>query len=187
MHRGVHRPGLLAALLVAAAVLPGCEACQRDAVVSALPPSRPAGGGAPSPPTEASSEPPAAREGLVLDAHALAGRSWSQVRDLAVEALGGIEGTEVRPDGSREIRLARGAIHTWEGKVLRIEVELPRPMRRSEALSALGISPAVRRWYAFSREFRARHHAGFELIVLRRAGRDAELVTRAVLVVREPG
>jgi hypothetical protein len=112
-----------------------------------------------------------------VDVAHFAGRSLDAVRGELEEQLGEIlEVVELSQRDGREIRLGRGLVREVNGGIYLVRVELPHPMRRSEAMRRVGLPPQVRKWLGFTNEWRASWLYGFERVRMGREERDSEFV-----------
>ena len=104
-------------------------------------------------------------DGVYVDVRYLAGESLDKVRDQVAIQLGDVQ--EIRPldprDGE-EMILERGHLRLKEGVIYRVDVELPEPVPRSEALAMLGLPIQADRWYGTHREWLLRWTWGFSKI-----------------------
>lgn len=168
----------LVAGLVLAAVPLGCR--EPDPILAGLGPS-------PEVAVDPASAPTVHRAGLALDVPWVLGRAWEEVRLELPEHLGPV--TEVVELGSvdgREVRLQRGRVRLLGQDVYLVEVALPAPLARSEALEALGIPPTVETWFDLSQEYRVTWHAGYERLRFGRTEADSELVAWVEVLERSP-
>lgn len=134
-----------------------------------------------APPLEADGEvqpePYSKGEGVYVDVQYLAGKGWDEARDEVSVQMGDIVSIEeLDPRDGREIRLERGFLRTKEGRIYVVYVDLPRPMRRTAALSATGLPPHADDWHAFTHEYRLRWHSGFDRIRMGRIEGDSQMV-----------
>ena len=125
--------------------------------------------------------------GVYVDVAYLCGRSLDAVRDDLSAQLGDIQAsTTLSPKDGRELKLERGMVRVKDGRIYLVHVDLEGPLRRSTALQAVGLSPTVRKWNAFTHEFSTRHHAGFERIRMGRLEPDGEAVVWVEVMKASP-
>ncbi len=134
-------------------------------------------------PTEAGSEGEEANtpyqkpEGVLVDVTHLVTRSLDEVRSDLEDQLGSVvEIVDLDSRDGREIRMERGRVREVDGSIYLLWLELPRPMRRSEALMRLGMRSQVREWLGLTLEWRASWVQGMERIRMGREERDSEFV-----------
>lgn len=126
--------------------------------------------------------------GMLVNARCLGGRTYADVRDVVAEQLGPLQQTrELSGDFGRELRFERGALRVVEDEIAMIRIELPEPLRRSEALAALGFHPYVGPYLTLHREYRLNHEEGFRRIRLMRVDRTSEMVSAVEAWYRVPG
>jgi hypothetical protein len=116
-------------------------------------------------------------EGVLVDVIHLVTRSLDEARSDLEDQLGSVvEIVELDPQDGREIRMERGKVREVDGSIYQLWLELPRPMRRSEALMRLGMRAQVREWLGLTFEWRASWVQGMERIRMGREERDSEFV-----------
>jgi hypothetical protein len=120
-------------------------------------------------------------KGVYIDAPYFGGRDWTATRDEIARQLGAVETEEITPDKARLITLERARVRLIEGRIQSLDVTLPEPLRRSEALAVLGIPPVQDAYRSLAYEFRISNVHGFRRIRLFRVGRDKEEVNRVEL------
>ncbi len=103
-------------------------------------------------------------EGVYVDVRYLAGRQWRSVRAEVEEQLGAVVEEREGAGGGQEVLLERGTIRLHDERIQMVEVPLPEPMRRSDAMAVLGLPPPTREYQAFSMEFRLLNQWGFRRI-----------------------
>jgi hypothetical protein len=116
--------------------------------------------------------------GVYIDVRYFGGRDWDAVRDEVERQFGAVKAETPGVTGERVIELERGSIALRAGKIQTVIVPLPEPMRRSEALAALGFPAFVEKYNELSTEFRLTNQWGFRRITFVRASRGAEEVVR---------
>lgn len=123
-----------------------------------------------------------------VNARCLGGKKYGEVRDVVADQLGALVQTrELSGDFGRELQFERGNLRIVDDEIAMIRVELPEPLRRSEALSALGFHPYVGPYLTLHREYRLNHEEGFRRIRLMRVDRTSELVSAVEAWYRVPG
>ncbi len=134
-------------------------------------------------PSEAASESESANtpyqkpESVLVDVIHLVTKSLNEARSDLEDQLGSVvEIVELDPQDGREIRLERGKVREVDGSIYQLWLELPRPMRRSEALMQLGMRPQVREWMGLTLEWRTSWVQGMERIRMGREEQDSEFV-----------
>lgn len=125
--------------------------------------------------------------GVYVDVHFLGGRQLDNVAHVIVDQLGAGQGVEDLLEGKREHRYERGTLTTVGGTIMVIDLPLPEPMRRSEAMVAAGFSSLVDKYLSFSREFRVTQFMDYRRIVLHRAEPGSEYVVRLTAYKRQLG
>lgn len=116
-------------------------------------------------------------EGVYVDVRYLGGRDYKAARAEIADQLGAVVEEDV-VEGASQVLFERGTIRLDEGRIQMIEVPLPEPMRRSDALAALGFPPATRDYQALSLEFRLLNSWGFRRLRFFRAARGSEDVVK---------
>ncbi len=152
-------------------VLPGIP---EEPILSDLP----APGEAAAPARRKAPKPYEKREDVYIDVRYLGGRSWSEARPIVERQFGSLESTRALPgEKGQEYVFPRGVLRVLDDRIYMIRVPLPEPLRRTDALVALGFPPQVDRWVVLHREYRLNHEWGFRRIRMKRHGRGDELVT----------
>jgi hypothetical protein len=117
-------------------------------------------------------------DGVYVDAHYLGGRSWSAVRAEVEKQLGAVIEERTTAEGDREVRLERGTVRLDGDRIMLVDVTLPEPARRSEALAQLGFPPNATEYVSSTLDFRLENAWGFRRLVFVRAARGSEDVVR---------
>jgi hypothetical protein len=125
--------------------------------------------------------------GVYVDVHFLGGRKLTNVRDIVAEQLGSLLQEKAEDDGVRRLTFERGEVKLIDDELAVVDVPLPEPLRRSEALALLGFSPLADRYLALTFEFRVTQYQGFRRLVLHRVAREAEEVERITAYKRQEG
>ena len=114
--------------------------------------------------------------GVYADVQFLGGRRWENVREIILDQLGAIKLERPNAQGNEVKELERGTVTLVGGLVETIEVPLPEPMRRSDAMVACGFLGLVDKYLAFNKEYRVTQFQGFRRIVLHRAAAGDDMV-----------
>ncbi|MES2637967.1 MAG: hypothetical protein V4850_00730 [Myxococcota bacterium] len=117
-------------------------------------------------------------EGVYIDARHFGGRGYRSARAEVEQQLGAVIEEREAQAGAREIVFERGTLRLSGDTIQMIEVPLPEPVRRTEALGQLGFPPATDEYQSLSLEFRLLNAWGFRRIRLIRVARGAEEITR---------
>ena len=117
-------------------------------------------------------------ERVYVDVQFLGGRRWDNVRDILVDQLGALVAQERDAQGNERMKLERGTVTVDDGVIAVIDVPLPEPMRRAEAMVACGFSGLADKYLPFTHEFRVTQFQGFRRIVLHRVAADDEFINR---------
>ncbi|MDP2311595.1 MAG: hypothetical protein Q8P41_01715 [Pseudomonadota bacterium] len=116
--------------------------------------------------------------GVYIDARHLGGRSYRSARAEVEQQLGAvIEEREVQ-GGAKEVVFERGTLRLAGDTIQMVDVPLPEPLRRTEALGVLGFPPATGEYQSLSLEFRLLNTWGFRRIRLYRTARGSEEIAR---------
>lgn len=115
-------------------------------------------------------------EGVFVDVGRLGGRQWNTIRAEVELQMGMLQTKVDRGRDGTEYQLGRGFVRIVNEQVQLIWVELPYPMRRSQAMEAIGLPPQVREWHSNKRDWVAHHTFGFDRIRMGRAEADSEMV-----------
>lgn len=127
-------------------------------------------------------------DGVYIDARHLGGKRYQEVRDEVADQLGALQSSQDLPgDNGRELVFERGTLRLLDDQIILVDVELPTPLRRTEALAALGFPPATGRYLTLHREFRLNHVWGFRRLRMMRENRHSEDVVRVAAWYRVPG
>lgn len=130
--------------------------------------------GAPTPKAPARYE---KSEAVYVDVRFLGGKPFLQVRDILIEQLGPLQGRQpVDGKSAESLQFLRGSVRVIKGTIAMLKIPLPKPLRRAEALEALGFPPYVGGYTIFHREYRLHHEWGFRRIRLTREDRRSERV-----------
>jgi hypothetical protein len=118
-------------------------------------------------------------KGVFVDVPYFAGRDLEAAREEAVRQLGG-EPTRDAPtdDGARRLVFPRGSLRVVGGRIQMVEVTLPEPVRRSEALGVLNIPAVAETYRPYRLEFRLANVHGLRRIQLTRASPGSEDIVR---------
>lgn len=131
-------------------------------------------------------------DGVWVDVRFLGGRSYTLVREHVARQLGALlEETTLPGDGGRELRFERATLRLAGDKIDMIDmidVPLPEPVRRSEALRITGFPDQVpRNWIALSGEFRLTNAFEFRRILFKRSAPGSEDIVSVQAWKTPPG
>lgn len=126
-------------------------------------------------------------EGVYIDVQFMGGRKVDNIRDIIADQLGSLAEQSEPVDGKQTLVFERGELKTVDGTIMVIDVPLPEPVRRTEALVLAGFSPRVDKYLAFTKEFRVVQWQDFRRIVLYRVAPNAEEVNRISADKRQEG
>lgn len=116
-------------------------------------------------------------EHVLVDVPHVVGKSLDVARGDLEDQLGSVQTvSELGAREGREIVFERGRVRELNGSIYQVYVELPRPMRRSEAMLAVGLPSQVREWLGVTLEWRTSWAHGMERIRMGREERDSEFV-----------
>lgn len=116
--------------------------------------------------------------GVYVDARHFGGRNYRTARAEVEQQLGAVLEERDLGGATREVLFERGTLRLSGDTIQMIEVLLPEPARRTEALAQLGFPPATDEYRSLSLEFRLLNAWGFRRIRLFRASRGAEEIMR---------
>ncbi len=128
-------------------------------------------------------------DGVWVDVRFLGGRAYSLVREHVARQLGAlIEETPLPGGVGKALRFERGLLRVQNDRIEMIEVKLPEPVRRSEALRLTGFPDQVpRNWIILSGEFRLTNAFEFRRIIFTRIGPGSEDITTVEAWKTAPG
>ena len=116
-------------------------------------------------------------DGVLVDVPHVVGKSLDVARVILEEQMGSFK--DVQALGSREgreILFERGRVRELDGSIYQVHVDLPRPMRRSEAMRTVGLPTQVREWLGAALEWRTSWVHGMERVRMGREERGSEFV-----------
>ncbi len=126
--------------------------------------------------------------GVYIDVAFLGGRRYDHVRAELEGQLGSVREEIDIALAEKEVRFQRGIVRTDSGVLVSFEIPFPEPLRRSEALAALGFPAAdAGRYTDLTFEFRLNNVRGFRRVIFHRAERGGELIDRVVAHKKNPG
>lgn len=128
--------------------------------------------------------------GVWIDARYLGGRRYASVRGEVEAQLGALVEERDLPEGQgTEHRFQRGNLRVDDdGAIYLVDVPLPEPMRRADALAALGFPPQLTRDYnVLTLEYRLTNVWGFRRLRFLRAQAGSEEVVRVEAWKASPG
>ena len=116
---------------------------------------------------------------VYVDARYLAGKRFETVRDEIAEQMGQRQGQRLLgTTNGKEIQYIRGRLRLKDGVIYMVQVELPQPMHRREALQSTGFPAFTGGVIRFSGEYRINNQWDFRRIRMKREYRDAEMVSQ---------
>jgi len=116
-------------------------------------------------------------DGVLVDVPHMVGKSLDAARVLLEQQMGSLQAVEAL--GSREgrqIQFERGRVREIDGSIYQVHVDLPRPVRRSEAMRMVGLPSQVREWLGAALEWRTSWVHGMERVRMGREERGSEFV-----------
>lgn len=119
-------------------------------------------------------------EGVYVDVRYLGQQLYSLARNEIASQLGALlEETEL-PTGQGTLhRFERGALRVHNDRIYLVDVPLPEPLRRDQALGVCGFPAATAvNWTAFSGEYRLVNTWGFRRVIFDRAASGSEDIVR---------
>jgi hypothetical protein len=126
--------------------------------------------------------------GVRIDASYLSGRPLGAVRDVLMEQAGAVQETRELPaGGGTELVLERARVRVRDELIYQLTVPLDPPLRRAEAIEALGFPPASARFVTLHREFRLHHAWEQRRVRLRRVAPDSDFVDQVEVWKFVPG
>lgn len=171
------RPTLLRVLVLLQAVVGGCT--EPEPVLRGVGPAPLLDGPAPAAAAPADAEPaPYERPpGVLVDIQFLTSRPLVESRTMLRDQLGAlVQAEQLRSGWGERLTLERGAVQVLDGRIYMIEFPLPEPMRRDQAMRALGLPPQVNESIPTHRQYRLNNERGFRRILMERQSRNNELV-----------
>ncbi|MDP6934660.1 MAG: hypothetical protein QGG40_17190 [Myxococcota bacterium] len=116
---------------------------------------------------------------VYVDVRHFGGRAYRASRDELALQLGPLQESTVIPNGDgQELTFERGLIRVLDDRIYMLRVALQEPMRRTQAMQALGFPAQSGRYLTLHREYRLNHEWSFRRIRLRREDRDSEYVNQ---------
>lgn len=117
--------------------------------------------------------------GVYVDVRFLSGRPYARVRDEIAAQLGDQQSTRDLGELGEERVFARGSVRVdVDGNIYMIEVPLPERVRRTDALTQVGLPVQVDRWQTLPMEFRLNNTFGLRRVIFTRATQGSEDVVR---------
>lgn len=136
--------------------------------------------GSPAPATTTADAEPKPYElppGVLVDIQYLTSRPLIESRAVLRDQLGSlVQAEQLRSGWGERLSLERGAVQVLDGRVYMIEFPLPEPMRRDQAMRAMGLPPQVNESIPTHRQYRLNNERGFRRILMERQSRRNELV-----------
>lgn len=126
-------------------------------------------------------------EGVYIDARYFGGKDYDTVRGQLAEQFGALQDGEDLGDKGRALNFERGKLRVKnDGSIYMIEVPLPDPLRRTEALALLGFPPAAQDYLDFTHEYRLNNAWGFRRILFYKTQVGSEEIERVLIWKVEP-
>lgn len=117
-------------------------------------------------------------EHIFVDVMFLGGRMLSDSQGLIAEQLGNLQQNYELPMGQGlRYEYDKGNIQVLDEAIYLIEIPLPEPIRRSEALQLLGFPEQVDKYIITHREYILENSWDFRRIRMKRDSKENELVT----------
>ncbi len=115
-------------------------------------------------------------EGVYVDARYLGSQAFSVARGEIEQQLGAVvEETELPEGQGQQIALQRAKLRVYKDRIYMIEVPLPEPLRRDQALATLGFPVlTTASWTPFSGEYRLLNVWGFRRLIFTRKSNGSE-------------
>ena len=124
--------------------------------------------------------------GVYVDVRYFGGKSYNAVRPQLAEQLGALlNDTDIGIQGS-ELNFERGLLRVKEDNIYMLEIPLPEPLRRTEALGVLGFPPANQDYLNTTLEFRLNNVWGFRRLRFLKAERGGEECNKVQAWKSEP-
>ena len=82
-------------------------------------------------------------EGVYIDVQFMGGRRVDNIRDILADQLGALVEQSELVDGKQTMKFERGELKIVDGAIAVINVPLPEPVRRTEAMALAGFSTHV--------------------------------------------
>ncbi len=119
-------------------------------------------------------------DGVYVDARYLGQQTYTVARGEIEAQLGAlVSQTDLPPGQGQEIKLERGTLRVYNDRIYLVDVPLPEPVRRDQALGMCGFPvSAALNWAEFSGEYRVLNQWGFRRVIFTRKARDSEDIVR---------
>lgn len=125
-------------------------------------------------------------EGVYIDLRFFGGKGYNESREQIGAQFGALlSEKDLGPQGT-EMSFERGILRIKDGKIYMMEVPLPEPLRRTEALGVLGFPPATREYLDTTLEFRLNNAWGFRRIRFLKAERNGEEIAKVQAWKEDP-
>jgi hypothetical protein len=124
-------------------------------------------------------------EGIYIDVRYFGGKNYESVRDQLTEQLGAVQDSNELGTLGKETIFERATVRVQGGEIYMLDVPLPEPLRRTEALAVLGFPPATHEYISLTLEYKLTNAWGFRRIRFMRAGRNSEEIVRVQAWKRE--
>lgn len=127
-------------------------------------------------------------EGVYIDVRFLGGRNYTAVRPEIEAQFGALLETDDLPEGQGvELAFTRGRLRTLDDTIYMLDIPLPEPMRRDEALRLLGFPDIVPHAYnVLTMEYRLTNVWDFRRLRFFRSDPDGDRVDRIEAWKRNP-
>lgn len=121
-------------------------------------------------------------EGVYVDARYLGQQSYSVARAEIEAQLGAVQSQSDLPPGQGvQIVLERGTLRVYDDRIYLVDVPLPQPVRRDQALGLCGFPSTGALDYAeFTGEYRVLNRWGFRRVTFERKDRESEDIVRVL-------
>ncbi len=119
-------------------------------------------------------------EGVYVDARYLGQQSYNVARAEIEQQLGAVVTQTDLPSGQGQLlAFERGSLRVLNDRIYLIDVPLPSPVRRDQALGMCGFPPTTTTaWTSFSGEYRLLNLWGFRRVIFERKEAKSEDVVR---------
>ncbi len=118
------------------------------------------------------------KQGVYIDVLYLGGSDREMRQGILGAQLGNLQQSIELPmrQGIQYI-YDKGSVYTFEGRIYRLDIELPEPLRRSQTLQLLGFPEQVDKYLITHREYVLENEWTYRRIRMKRQSKDNELVT----------
>lgn len=118
--------------------------------------------------------------GVYIDARYLGSQAFSVARGEIEQQLGPVIDATDLPEGQgQSMSFERAKLRVYKDRIYMIEVPLPEPLRRDQALATLGFPVlTTASWTPFSGEYRLLNVWGFRRLIFERKALNSEDIVR---------